>query len=334
MTVFDTMFDTAEWIIKNNTGYDQYERWTVNPSRDGHTLFANRETDCSAFCGIVAKSAFANLDLRDYFYTGTFKDRFVAAGWQAIPFSSLSQCTPGDMVLNSSYHVEFVGRDGRFGSAGIDENGRIAGGQAGNQTGYETRWTAPYIYASGGWNWLLRPPGSAPAVTPTPALGVKQRQVISTAGVNGRLQATTASPIMQYLPASSVGNFDGYVRGENVGGIDIWYRGAYAKRFFWAGAFVGGANTSGLTNLGVVATTGIQQRRVASIAGVNGRASATTNSPVMQTLAYNVVGNFDGWAYGQSVSGNNVWFRGAYNKRWFWSGAFFNGADTTGLARL
>jgi hypothetical protein len=66
----------------------------------------------------------------------------------------------------------------------------------------------------------------------------------------------------------------------------------------------------------------------------NRRNDPSTNSaPVPEVLAANTIGNFDGWIYGESVEGNNVWFRGNPSKNWFWSGSFTSTA-TTGLTDL
>lgn len=52
------------------------------------------------------------------------------------------------------------------------------------------------------------------------------------------------------------------------------------------------------------------------------RAQPTTQSESKDgPLAPGVIGNFDGWRHGESVSGNDVWFRGISGD-WFWSGAF------------
>lgn len=90
-----------------------------------------------------------------------------------------------------------------------------------------------------------------------------------------------------------------------------------------AGGYVGGP---GLSTGGALA---IDQRRVGPN-GANGRNDPSTKGPVTQTLAAGVVGNFDGWKRGESVSGNNVWFHGAVSGDWFWSGGFTS-QSTAGL---
>lgn len=67
-----------------------------------------------------------------------------------------------------------------------------------------------------------------------------------------------------------------------------------------------------------------KRTRQVGLMHVNGRTNASTNFPIRQTLKPHVVGTFDGYKYGQSVEGNDVWFRGAFNHNWFWSGGFTN----------
>lgn len=72
---------------------------------------------------------------------------------------------------------------------------------------------------------------------------------------------------------------------------------------------------------------GRQKRKVGKVA-VNGRTSPSTTSLIKQVLKPGVTGTFDGYRKAQSVDGNNIWFRGAYNHNWFWSGAFTDKSHT------
>lgn len=64
------------------------------------------------------------------------------------------------------------------------------------------------------------------------------------------------------------------------------------------------------------------QRKVKSNTTSQGRMSPTTASPLVNTLAANQIGNFDGWVNGETISGNKVWFRGAGTQAFYWSGNF------------
>jgi murein DD-endopeptidase MepM/ murein hydrolase activator NlpD len=87
------------------------------------------------------------------------------------------------------------------------------------------------------------------------------------------------------------------------------------------------ASTAG----GIGSLTPTQRVTVAVTNGRTGPSSKTQLSG--EPLQANTVGNFIGWIRGESVSGNNVWFKGT-SERWFWSGGFKDGAKTTGLTDL
>ena len=79
------------------------------------------------------------------------------------------------------------------------------------------------------------------------------------------------------------------------------------------------------------------QRTVRSDVGsepINGRAAASLGAPVTQKLNRGVVGNFKGWARGETVTQNgvtsDVWFVGAYRGNYFWAGNFTS-QSTDGL---
>lgn len=67
---------------------------------------------------------------------------------------------------------------------------------------------------------------------------------------------------------------------------------------------------------------------------VKRRAEPTTKSKDLGSpISAGEVGEFDGWARGETVSGNNIWFRGLHSKNWFWSGGFTS-QSTKGLTDL
>lgn len=79
------------------------------------------------------------------------------------------------------------------------------------------------------------------------------------------------------------------------------------------------------------AMLGSQQR--VSKAFVNGRAAPTRQAAIRGSLAAGVTGTFNGFTHGESVEGNDVWFRGHFSGLWFWSGAFTS-TSTQGLIRI
>ena len=172
----------------------------------------------------------------------------------------------------------------------------------------------------------LRPDNQSPfgggSGVPTNA---QQRQAGSEP-VNRRQGPTTQSALLQpQLGAGEVGNFNGWIHGENVGGNTIWFRGI-SGNWFWSGAFTS-QSTAGLEDLNPKpaptppAMAG-NQRQVGS-EPVNRRQAPNTQSAILQPqLGAGEIGTFDAWINGESVSGNSVWFRGALSGNWFWSGAF------------
>lgn len=63
-------------------------------------------------------------------------------------------------------------------------------------------------------------------------------------------------------------------------------------------------------------------QRVVGSGGANGRSDPSTANAPTQTLPPGTLANFNGWIRGETVSGNNVWFRGEFSGDWFWSGGF------------
>ena len=175
------MVAAATAIDKANTGYDQWQRWSFF-DRATKKIIPNKEGDCSSVCGAIAALGGYNVNLNDPFYTGTFRQRLVAAGFTAIKFTSLSQLKTGDFILNTGYHVEFVPSPGMMFSANIDEKGGATGGQAGDQTGREVYFKKAYIY-SRGWDWILRPP--AEATSPSKTVTQVAQEVIEGKWGNG-----------------------------------------------------------------------------------------------------------------------------------------------------
>lgn len=140
-----------------NLGYDQSNRWDIR---------VGGECDCSSLvywclweAGLLAKPS-GNL-YNHLLYTGTMRRDLKAAGWKELA-PDLSQCRAGDVLLNDGAHVAAVVSGSGWGAtlaqASIDENGNIAGGASGDQTGQETNIRQVYSYP---WNVIMRPPAEA-----------------------------------------------------------------------------------------------------------------------------------------------------------------------------
>ncbi len=55
---------------------------------------------------------------------------------------------------------------------------------------------------------------------------------------------------------------------------------------------------------------------------IAGRKSPTTKSDKVQSLKRGVDATFDGFIRGEKIAGNSIWYRGAINGNYFWSGNF------------
>ena len=143
-------------------GYDQSNRWDI---RDGG------ECDCSSL--VITALKRNGFDTGSASYTGDMSYWLTRNGWKRLD-PDLTKARPGDILLNDTYHTCMVisgnGWDAKIAQASIDENGRISGGKAGDQTGYETNIRGIYTYSKG-WNCILRYEG-APAPAPSGKLDV------------------------------------------------------------------------------------------------------------------------------------------------------------------
>lgn len=170
----------------------------------------------------------------------------------------------------------------------------------------------------------------------SPADISKGQRTVGSDIVNRRTQPTSQSALAgDPLAPGTVGNFTGWIHGENVKGNDVWYKGISGD-WFWSGGFVEGANGTGLADLNTTTPpVGATQRQVLPTDSVKRRSAPTTQSPEAgDPLPAGTIGNFDGWTHGESVSGNDVWFRGTPSGNWFWSVGFVGGANTAGLPEV
>ncbi|MBB6333628.1 peptidoglycan-binding domain-containing protein [Schaalia hyovaginalis] len=135
------------WCESGNLGYDQSNRWDVR---------VGGETDCSALVIAVARSC--GFDTGAATYTGNIRRELTARGWVAVTPNGAPE--PGDILLADAHHVAVYLGGGLLAQASIDERGRIAGGQAGDQTGYETNVRGYYDYP---WDCYLRYTGGQTA---------------------------------------------------------------------------------------------------------------------------------------------------------------------------
>ena len=181
------MTSYANELERSGVGYDQGNRWSFNPLRDGKSISANGECDCSSSTAAILRAGGIDLDTQDPMYTGNFRQKASAAGMETIDVRGwslakiLAELREGDSLLGPG-HIIYAAAPDRWFSAESDERGRKTGGQTGDQTGREARFRAPYA-RSRGWEWILRPvfkevveaePLVAPAAYSNPYVPLKE----------------------------------------------------------------------------------------------------------------------------------------------------------------
>ena len=71
-------------------------------------------------------------------------------------------------------------------------------------------------------------------------------------------------------------------------------------------------------------------QRVVGVNGVNYRERPTTSANIIEEFVSGDILDLKGFVHGENVSGNDLWFVGAYRNGYLWSGAFTN-TSTAGL---
>ena len=176
----------AEDLEKSGVGYDQGNRWSFNPARDGKNSVPYQECACASSTAAIIRAGGYDLDTRDPIYTGNFYVKAKAAGFEAINVKGktlseiVGRLRQGDCLLGPG-HIIFASTPNKWWSSENDEYRRKSGGTTGDQTGLEARFRSPYS-RSLGWEWILRPPNAAvPDVPPLVAVpkieGVKPREI-------------------------------------------------------------------------------------------------------------------------------------------------------------
>jgi hypothetical protein len=157
------------------------------------------------------------------------------------------------------------------------------------------------------------------------AISSNQRQA-GAAPVNRRLDPNTSRPpIDPQLAPGTVGDFDGWIKGENVNGIDIWFRGALSGNWFWAGGFTS-QSIDGLSNLNPTTPAVSGNQRIAGSLPINRRQEPnTTSARVDPQIAPGAVVTMAGWIKGQPVEGIDTWFKST-DGTFAWAGAFTSSA--------
>ena len=138
------------WCDDADLGYDQIERWSV---------YTGGECDCSSL--VITALREAGFDTGGATYTGDLSWNLTQRGWARLS-PQISTARPGDILLSDVNHVAAVvsgwGWWATIAEAWLDENGGIYYGQAGDQTGLETRTRGIYDFP---WDCILRYAGES-----------------------------------------------------------------------------------------------------------------------------------------------------------------------------
>lgn len=132
------------------------------------------------------------------------------------------------------------------------------------------------------------------------------------------------------LHSGDVIDLKGFVRGENVDGIDLWFVGRYSGGYAWAGGF-SDSSTSGLSDLTPQALASNQRQVGNDVMVLRSAPQITVESKVGLAQPAQII-TCKGFVHGQNVDGNDVWFV-LDNGQYTWSGGYTN-QTTSGLSDL
>lgn len=136
-----------------------------------------------------------------------------------------------------------------------------------------------------------------------------------------------------YLDPGTKWSFKGFVRGESVEGNNIWFVGQNSGLYYWSGTFDGGADTTGLAEIGAPPVG--PKQRVVTGDGVYGRKGPGTAYEYQKDVAAGTTLTLQGWAEGDTISLNgfttNVWY---FDGSLYYSAACFTSQSTDGLTKL
>lgn len=136
--------DWAETVCRVwSVGYDQGNRWAI---------YDGGETDCTALASWCCYQAGYTPKPPTDTYSGNIVGWLMNQGFYAVPLADRRR---NDVLVAVGHHAAVYCGDGMLAQASIDENGGIAGGRSGDQTGGETNYRGYYSYP---WTVCLRAP--------------------------------------------------------------------------------------------------------------------------------------------------------------------------------
>ena len=177
-----------------------------------------------------------------------------------------------------------------------------------------------------GW---LRPKFDTPLAANQRTVGGSQ--------VNERADAKLSAAVVRVIQPNTVETWKGYVRGDTVTvgsqSSNLWFKddqGCASILFFDP------TNVDGLPDLTPAQPPVLAANQRLTYQSVNLRDAPFTTGSVVKTYPADATGtiyDFAGYVHGGNISGNDVWFKGAYSDVYAWSG-IFEDASVTGLPAL
>jgi hypothetical protein len=162
------------------------------------------------------------------------------------------------------------------------------------------------------------------------------QRVVGQYGAKERTAASTSAAEGKVYSHGDVLTFKGFIKGESINGSNIWFVGAYSGTFFHSSAF-DDSGTHDLQDLtpapapAPVVPQGSTSGRKTGVDNVNFRKYPSTTAEKIDTLPANTFfPSFTVYTKGESIDGNDIWFKGTQRNGYSWSGAFTD-TSTKGL---
>lgn len=223
--------------------------------------------------------------------------------------------------------------------------GDILGRTAGWGESPGSGWSGPHLHfvvsnrSDGGYNtsradYDPNPRIDAALAAETPLAPNERRST----GSRARREATSASEKADdgYLDPGTKWAFNEFTRGESVDGNNVWFKGPNSGLYYWSGSFEGGADTTGLREIGAPPVAS-NQRTVTGDGVYERTGPGTSYAKTGREFPAGEVLDFKAWTHGEPVSLNgvttDVWYQGAYSDNWF-SAACFTSQSTDGLPKV
>lgn len=184
---------------------------------------------------------------------------------------------------------------------------------------------------SGLWFWSggFTDKGTHDLADMNPAQVQPHQRVAGPNGAKQRHDPSTGQPEGGFLQPGTIGDFNGWIRGQNVEGNDIWFRGLHSGMWSWSGGFTD-KGTHDLADLNPPdpGPGPDGNERTAVAAGAKVRSTPYVNAAQTGFITGDTAVSMLAFAHAEAVEGNDVWFRHATG--WSWSGGFTS-ASTANL---